>query len=94
VLQYHGQHYRFTVVSGGVGGLGAARMSAEGEVFNLHNLRDFPGEYAQLRTGLAIGSGVGELWPRNAAGVEMHLRAEREGFMLSLGADAVVIWME
>jgi len=36
----------------------------------------------------------GDLWLQNEAGVIMHLKAQREGLMLSLGGDAVVISMK
>jgi hypothetical protein len=93
-LQYQGRSYRFTIASAGVGGLGAATTRAQGEVFNLRRLRDFPGEYVQLRSGATLGTGTGEAWLRNAAGVELHLRVERTGLMLNFGADAVVIRMD
>jgi hypothetical protein len=57
-------------------------------------LRDFPGAYAQARYGFALGTAsIGELWLQNNNGVIMHLKAKREGLMLSLGGDAVVIEM-
>lgn len=93
-LHFRGRRHRFTVASGGIGGIGAAVVTAAGDVYNLRDLRDFPGAYVQARTGVTLGSGSGELWLRNPAGVVMHLRARREGLMLNLGADAVVIAME
>jgi hypothetical protein len=36
---------------------------------------------------------TGDLWLENNAGVGMHLKAKREGLMLSLGADVVDIHM-
>jgi hypothetical protein len=93
-LHFQGRSHRFSIVSVGVGGVGAASSRAQGEVFNLRHLRDFPGEYVQLRSGATIGSGSGEVWLRNAAGVELHLRVERTGLMLNFGADAVVIRMD
>ncbi len=92
-LQYRGRSYPFTVVSGGVGGIGMSTVDAVGEVYGLRNVSDFAGTYGQMRTGLALGSGSGEYWLQNSAGVSMHLHAERTGLMLSLGGDAVVITM-
>jgi hypothetical protein len=37
---------------------------------------------------------TGDLWLQNANGVIMHLAAKRQGLMLSLGGDAVVIQMK
>jgi hypothetical protein len=93
-LYYRGAAYRFTIGGLGVGGIGASTISAEGEVYKLTNLANFPGAYAQGRYGFAIGStSGGDLWMQNESGVIMHLKAKRTGLMLSLGGDAVVISM-
>jgi hypothetical protein len=94
VLRYRGQSYAFTVGGAGIGGLGASTIEAEGEVYNLHSLAEFPGAYGQARYGIAFGNrSAGDLWMQNGAGVIMHLKARRTGLMLSLGGDAVVISM-
>jgi hypothetical protein len=93
-LRYRGRSYPFTIAAGGIGGIGASTLDAEGEVYNLRSLRDFPGTYGQARYGAAMGTmSAGELWLQNEAGVIMRLRAQRTGLMLSLGGDAVVITM-
>jgi hypothetical protein len=47
---------------------------------------------AQARAGFALGNrSAGQLWLQNANGVILHLQANRQGLMLSLGADAIVI---
>ncbi len=57
-----------------------------------YRMRQFAGAYAQGRVGFAIGqTSSGDLWLQNDSGVIMHLVAKREGLMLSLGADAMVI---
>ncbi|WP_146217056.1 hypothetical protein [Falsiroseomonas bella] len=93
-LHYRGRDYPFTIAAGGIGGIGASTLEAEGDVFNLRDPRDFAGAYGQARYGGAVGTAsAGELWLENAAGVIMRLRARRTGLMLSLGGDAVVISM-
>jgi len=94
VLHYQGQSYPFTIGGLGVGGIGASSIEARGDVYNLSNLSQFPGPYAEGRYGFAFGiHNSGDLWLRNKAGVVMHLYAKREGLMLSLGGSAVVITM-
>lgn len=94
-LYYHGRTYHFTVAGLGIGGIGASTLSATGEVYKLNNISQFPGSYLQGRYGFALGSkSSGDLWLQNEAGVIMHLKAKREGLMLSLGGDAVVISMQ
>jgi hypothetical protein len=93
-LFYRGQVYPFTVGGLGVGGIGASTISASGEVYKLDNLAQFPGTYGEASYGFALGTkSSGDLWLQNQAGVIMHLKAKREGLMLSLGGDAVVIRM-
>lgn len=95
VLQFTGKRYPFTVGGLGIGGIGASTVDAHGEVYNLTDVADFAGAYAEGRYGIAVGAAsTGDLWLENPNGVIMHLRAKREGLMLSLGGDAVVITME
>ncbi len=95
VLFYQGHSYPFRVGGLGIGGIGASKIEAHGDVYHLPDLAAFPGAYAQGRYGFAFGrSSGGDLWLQNSQGVIMHLVAKREGLMLSLGGDAVVITME
>ncbi len=92
VLYYHGHRYPFNVGGLGVGGIGISKIEAKGDVYGLQNLNDFAGSYVQGRFGFALGNASsGELWLKNGNGVVMHLVAKRQGLMLSLGGDAVVI---
>jgi hypothetical protein len=94
-LFYHGQSYPFRIGGLGVGGIGASTVDAQGEVYKMHNLSQFPGSYAQASYGFVGGAtSSGDLWMQNEAGVIMHLKAKRTGLMLSLGGDAVVISMQ
>ena len=94
VLRYQGSTYPFNVGGLGVEGIGISKIEAKGEVYGLQRLRDFPGAYVQGRYGVALGTkSVGDLWLENGKGVIMHLVAKRQGLMLSLGGDAVVISM-
>jgi hypothetical protein len=92
VLHWRGNSFRFSVGGLGIGGFGVSKMQASGEVYNLHELSQFPGAYGSARYGAAAGhQGGGQLWLENPQGVVMSLKAHREGLALSLGADAVVI---
>src|SRR5262249_41879338 len=94
VLIFRGTQYPFKVGGVGVGGIGLSTIDARGEVYNLNKLAQFPGTYGQARYGFAIGTASGgDLWMQNESGVILHLKAKREGLMLSLGGDAVVISM-
>jgi hypothetical protein len=92
-LSYQGQTHEFSIGGLGVGGLGASRMEATGEVYNLSRLEDFEGPYAQGRAGAVAGDSQidGGLWLINPKGVELRLKARREGYSLTLGGDAVYV---
>lgn len=94
-LFYRGGAYPFVIGGLGVGGIGASTISASGEVYKLNSLAQFPGAYIQGRYGFALGDrSGGDLWLQNDAGVILHLKAKREGLMLSLGGDAIAITMK
>lgn len=94
-LTFQGQTYPFTIAGLGVGGIGISSIDAKGEVYKLTSVENFPGAYGQGRYGIVVGAAsAGDLWLENPNGVVMHLRAKREGLMLSLGGDAVVITMQ
>ena len=91
-LFFRGKEYPLKVGGVGVGGIGLSTVDAKGEVYNLRDLAQFPGTYGQARYGFAIGTAsAGDLWMQNESGVILHLKAKREGLILSLGGDAVVI---
>ena len=91
-LHYEGRNYRFSVGGLGVGGFGVSKMEAYGDVYNLKELRQFPGAYGQARYGAAYGDqGKGEMWLENTNGVMIDLKTLRQGLAVSLGADAVII---
>jgi hypothetical protein len=94
VLYYQGSKYHFSVGGLGVGGIGISKIEAKGDVYGLRHLSDIAGAYVQGRFGFALGTtSASELWLKNGNGVVMHLVAKRQGLMLSLGGDAVVIPM-
>jgi hypothetical protein len=91
-LNFGGKSYPFTIGGLGIGGFGFSKIEATGTVYNLKNLKDFAGAYAQGRYGIAVGDrSTGELWLSNVEGVAMSLKAKRQGLALSLGGDAIYI---
>jgi hypothetical protein len=92
-LSFEGRRHDFSIGGLGVGGLGASRIEAEGEVYNLKRVEDFEGPYAQGRAGAVVGDSQieGGIWLINPKGVEICLSSRREGYALSLGGDAVYV---
>lgn len=94
-LHFQGRDYPFRVGGLGIGGIGVSTFDAEGEVYKLSQVSQFPGAYAEARYGFAAGTAsAGDLWLQNEQGVIMRLRAKREGLMLSLGGSGVAISMK
>jgi hypothetical protein len=94
-LHYQGKSYGFTIGGLGIGAIGIATLHATGDVYDLHNVSDFGGVYGQARADFALGKeSGGTLWLENTKGVYLHLKAEREGIILSVGADGVIIKMD
>lgn len=93
-LHFQGRDHAFRMAGAVVGPGGAARIQAQGEVYNLRRIEDFRGLYTQ-------GTGVqgldtrrtDELWLQNSAGVIMHLRGTQMGATLGLGRDEMMIEM-
>lgn len=96
VLTFEGKDFGFKLGGLGIGGLGASRLSAEGEVWGLARPEDLEGVYAQVRAGAVAGHHATDsyLWIENASGVRIRLRSQREGVALSVGGDAIVIRMD
>lgn len=93
-LFFNGQRYLFSVSGLGIGGMGLSTVNAQGEVYGLKTVDAFPGNYAEARYGFALGTNsTGDLWLQNDKNVILHLKAKREGLMLSLGGSAVAISM-
>lgn len=91
-LSFGGKTYPFRVAGLGVGGVGFSKMQADGQVYDLKDIRQFPGAYAQGRAGaVAADKSMGSLWLQNANGVGLSLRARRTGLALAMGGDVVVI---
>jgi hypothetical protein len=94
-LQFGGKTYKFSIGGLGIGGFGVSKVTATGEVYNMKDVAQFPGAYGQARYGFAAGeASKGELWLENPNGVVIHLKAQRVGLALSLGADAIYIKLE
>jgi hypothetical protein len=91
-LFFRGRSYPFKINGLGIGGIGASKIKATGEVYQLARVTDLEGVYGQVRLGWALANqGSGWLWLQNDKGVVLRLRTKREGLMLAAGADAVRI---
>ena len=74
-LTYKGKAHKFRVNGLSVVDLGVAKVSANGEVFNLKKVSDFEGNYVAGEAGTAVGGGAGTAILKNQDGVVMKLTA-------------------
>jgi hypothetical protein len=74
-----------------VGDVAAANLKAEGLVFNLNSLTDFPGRYFAISTGVAVGRGESAAMLKNERGVTMELETKVRGFRFNIAASGLRI---
>ena len=91
-----GQKKRFKLSGIGAGGVGGAKISAEGTVYNLKDLGLFPGVYSQASIGATAGEQgkTTPIWLRNTNGVVLELRGKQTGLAITGGANGVLIQFE
>jgi len=88
-LTYKGKTYAVKVQGLAVGELGVTRATAKGDVFNLAQIDDFPGNYVAAGAGAAAGGGAGVTVMRNQNGVVIELTSTTQGASLKLGAEGL-----
>lgn len=93
VLTFKGKKYPFRIGGMGIGGIGVNTAKAQGQVYHLENLSDFPGTFVEFRAGYAAGEGTGTLWLKNTNGVVLKLKTVTKGLSLNLGGDGMRVEM-
>jgi hypothetical protein len=94
-LRTGGAAHPFRIGGLGIGGIGVAKINARGNVYNPHNVADFPGAFGKARIGAtAADKGKGKLWLKNTKGVVLELWSDMEGLALTLGVDGIVVQWE
>jgi hypothetical protein len=93
-LAYKGRKLPFKLSGVSVVDVGAASISATGEVYNLQNLNDFSGNYATVTAGLTVGGGGSVAVLRNEHGVVIKLQSTTAGLRFNLSADGVDIKLQ
>ena len=88
-LTYQGKEYPFSVNGLSVVDLGVAKVTANGEVFNLKKLSDFSGNYVAGEAGAAVGGGAGAVTMKNQHGVVMKLTGTGTGVKFTLAGKGV-----
>lgn len=74
--------------------VGASKMSATGEVYNLKELSEFSGNYSAVAAGAALAGGGSVSAMENEHGVVMHLRSSTVGADLDLGVKGLEVSLD
>ena len=88
---YQGRDYRFSLSGLSLPAVGAERIKASGEVFNLAKLADFNGNYTAVSAGATVAGGASATAMKNQNGTVMHLRSTTQGLDFNLSLDGVAI---
>jgi len=93
-LTFRHKRYPFKLSGLSLGAnVGASKMNAKGEVYDLKNVSQFPGTYTKLDATVALGGGTGGIRLKNQNGVIMRLESRTKGLQLNLGVSGVTVTM-
>ena len=88
-LNYKGRSYPVKVKGLSVGQVGAAKIEAVGQVFNLAKLDDFSGNYTAAGIEATVAGGAGASALRNQNGVVIHLTSTTRGLNFKVAPEGV-----
>ncbi len=94
VLRFRGQLYNFRVNGLSVGNVGVASVMAMGNVYNMTDISQFPGNYAAAGAGIALVNGRAGLTMQNQKGTIINLYALQQGLELNVGPQGFSIVMQ
>jgi hypothetical protein len=91
ILSFQGKEIHFSVGGLSLVDFGISKASAVGEVYNLKDMSQFPGNYLAGEAGFALAGGMGGISMRNSNGVIIVLRSASTGAKLQLGPSGLDI---
>ncbi len=94
LLTYKGKQYTFKVKGIQVGAVGISKVTAKGEVYNLFELAEFPGQYAAVTAGAAIIKGGAAQDFKNPKGVHIVFKGTQKGLNFSIGPEGFTVRMD
>lgn len=90
-LSYGGQSHSFKISGLSIVDVGAANISAAGQVYNLKSLADFNGNYVAMTAGMTVAGGASAAYLKNEHGVIIKLHSTEAGLRFNLSADGVKV---
>jgi hypothetical protein len=90
-LNYQNVERHFTISGVSVADVGAASITATGEVYHLADIKDFEGNYVAWSAGLTIGGGGSATYLKNDHGVVIKLLSTSAGLRFNLSGNGVTV---
>ena len=90
-IKYQDTERAFKVSGLSIVDVGAASLTATGDVYHLSKLSDFEGNYIAWSAGLAVGGGASATYLKNEHGVVLKLVSTQSGIRFNLSSNGVRI---
>ncbi len=88
------KQYKFKISGVSVADVGAAGITAEGEVYNLTSPADLSGNYSAVTAGVTIIAGGSLAYLKNEKGVVIKLHSQTGGLRFNLSANGMHITLQ
>jgi hypothetical protein len=88
------KQYKFKLSGVSVADVGAAGITAEGEVYNLTSPQDLNGNYSAVTAGVTIIEGGSVAYLKNEKGVVIKLHSQTGGLRFNLSANGMHITLQ
>jgi hypothetical protein len=88
------KEYKFKISGVSVADVGAAGISAEGEVYNLSSPADLNGDYSAYTAGVTIIEGGSVAYLKNDKGVVIKLHSQTGGVRFNLSANGMHVTLQ
>ena len=93
-LRFQGKDYPFRMRGLDVGNVGASKITASGDVYNLKSIADFNGTYAAASAGAVVAGGASGTAMKNDRGVVIRMTSTAEGLQFKLAVEGVTVELE
>jgi hypothetical protein len=94
-LTFDGKVHKFKLGGLSLGAnIGVSQLEGKGEVYNLKDIKDFPGNYVSTGGQATAVRGMGGMQLQNAKGVILRIDATTEGLQFNVGAGGVNIYFD
>jgi hypothetical protein len=90
-LHYGKQSYALRLEGLSVGSVGAASVTASGNVYHLARLEDLDGSYTAISAGATVGAGGAVSAMQNQKGVVIELQSTTEGVHANVSIDGFTL---